>query len=174
MLDLESELRAYATRLDERYPDVTLDELTTSPPDVSVQQQTSREHPGRALTLIAAAVVLMLVGALVLVARNDAGDGQVPAAPPGDLSAGSGLLAFAGSGESGSADIFVVAPDGTGLRALTSTSNSTVSSRSSTWRLTKGVPVRAVTFQSMVRTSSPGTYGRTSSNSMPRPLNTER
>src|SRR4051794_13652909 len=50
----------------------------------------------------------------------------------------------------------------------------TVSSRSSTNRLTCGSPVRAVTFQSMVRTSSPGTYGRTSSNSMPRPLNTER
>ena len=33
--------------------------------------------------------------------------------------------------------------------------------------------MRAVTFQSIVRTSSPGWYWRTSTNSMPRPLNTE-
>ena len=33
--------------------------------------------------------------------------------------------------------------------------------------------MRAVTFQSIVRTSSPGWYWRTSMNSMPRPLNTE-
>ena len=32
--------------------------------------------------------------------------------------------------------------------------------------------MRAVTFQSMVRTSSPGAYSRTSANSMPRPLKT--
>jgi hypothetical protein len=37
----------------------------------------------------------------------------------------------------------------------------------------KGVPVRAVTFQSISRTSSPGEYSRTSSKSMPRPLKTE-
>ena len=36
-----------------------------------------------------------------------------------------------------------------------------------------GRPVRAVTFQSIARTSSPIWYGRTSSNSMPRPLNAE-
>jgi len=51
-----------------------------------------------------------------------------------------------------------------------STASSTVSSRSSWKRLMKGRPARAVTFQSIVRTSSPGTYGRTSSNVMPRPL----
>ena len=34
--------------------------------------------------------------------------------------------------------------------------------------------MRAVTFQSMERTSSPGWYSRTSANSMPCPLNTER
>src|SRR3954471_12464251 len=34
--------------------------------------------------------------------------------------------------------------------------------------------MRAVTFQSMLRTSSPGWYSRTSENSMPCPLNTER
>ena len=33
--------------------------------------------------------------------------------------------------------------------------------------------MRADTFQSMARTSSPGWYGRTSSNAMPRPLKTE-
>ena len=32
--------------------------------------------------------------------------------------------------------------------------------------------MRAVTFQSIVRTSSPGRYSRTSANSMPRPLKT--
>ncbi len=56
--------------------------------------------------------------------------------------------------------------------ALTSTRNITVSSRSSTKRLTKGAPMRAVTFQSMERTSSPGWYSRTSSNSIPCPLKT--
>src|ERR1700726_3737960 len=57
--------------------------------------------------------------------------------------------------------------------ALISTSRRMVSSRSSVNFLTKGRPARAVTFQSMVRTSSPGVYSRTSSKSMPRPLNTE-
>ncbi len=33
--------------------------------------------------------------------------------------------------------------------------------------------MRAVTFQSMVRTSSPGWYWRTSEKAMPRPLKTE-
>ena len=65
-------------------------------------------------------------------------------------------------------------PEPKSCDALTSTSSITVSSRSSTNRLTCGSPVRAVTFQSIARTSSPGTYGRTSSNSMPRPLNTDR
>src|SRR5688500_3024674 len=35
-----------------------------------------------------------------------------------------------------------------------------------------GFPVRAYAFQSIERTSSPGTYGRNSSNSMPRPRKT--
>ncbi len=72
--------------------------------------------------IAAAAVVLMVVGALVLVARDDASEPQVPAGPPADPSAGSGLIAFVGSSaESESAEIYVVALDGTGLRALTST-----------------------------------------------------
>ena len=48
----------------------------------------------------------------------------------------------------------------------------TVSSRSSTYFFTCGLPARAVTFQSIVRTSSPGWYSRTSENSMPRPWKT--
>ncbi len=55
---------------------------------------------------------------------------------------------------------------------LRSTSSITVSSRSSTYVFTYGVPIRAVTFQSIERTSSPGSYCRTSENSMPRPRNT--
>src|SRR6185503_7007615 len=57
--------------------------------------------------------------------------------------------------------------------ADTSTSSSTVSSRSSTCFLTYGCPMREVTFQSRVRTSSPHWYSRTSLNSIPRPLKTE-
>jgi hypothetical protein len=54
-----------------------------------------------------------------------------------------------------------------------STSRMTVSSRSSTCFLTYGCPMREVTFQSMVRMSSPHWYSRTSLNSIPRPLKTE-
>ena len=55
-----------------------------------------------------------------------------------------------------------------------STAIKTVSSRSSQNVLTYGTSDRAVTFQSMLRISSPGTYSRTASNSMPRPLNALR
>ena len=51
----------------------------------------------------------------------------------------------------------------------TSTATMTVRSRSSTNSLTCGTPLRAVTFQSMVRMSSPGWYSRTCANSIPRP-----
>jgi hypothetical protein len=57
--------------------------------------------------------------------------------------------------------------------ALTSTTSITVSSRSSSWTLTYGDPTRAVTFQSIVRMSSPYWYSRTSAKFIPRPLNTE-
>ncbi len=57
--------------------------------------------------------------------------------------------------------------------ADTSTTRSSVCSRSSSNSLTYGSPVRAETFQSIVRTSSPIWYGRTSANSIPRPLNAE-
>jgi len=50
----------------------------------------------------------------------------------------------------------------------------TVSSRSSVNFLMNGWFSRAVTFQSIARTSSPGWYSRTSSKFMPRPLNTLR
>ena len=52
--------------------------------------------------------------------------------------------------------------------------NQALISRSSWCCRTKGVCMRAVTFQSIVRISSPGWYSRTSSNSMPRPRNTLR
>jgi hypothetical protein len=55
-----------------------------------------------------------------------------------------------------------------------STTSITVSSRSSSYWRTNGRRMRAVTFQSMARTSSPGWYSRTSANSIPCPLNTER
>ncbi len=68
--------------------------------------------------------------------------------------------------------VFVPVPKS--LDADRSTISSAVSSRSSMCSLTKGRPRRAVTFQSIARTSSPGWYSRTSENSMPRPLKTER
>ena len=60
----------------------------------------------------------------------------------------------------------------TPCEALTSTTKSTVRSRSSRYLRITGTPVRAITFQSNERTSSPGTYGRSSSNSRPRPRKT--
>ena len=74
--------------------------------------------------LVAAAAVVLLVSALVVVTRDD-GERQVPAGPPAGPAAEHGLIAFSGgSGESraeSDSEIYVVAPDGTGLRALTST-----------------------------------------------------
>ena len=49
----------------------------------------------------------------------------------------------------------------------------TVSSRSSSNTLTKGLWKRAVTFQSMSRTSSPNWYSLTSENAIPLPLKAE-
>src|SRR5512135_1960570 len=54
-----------------------------------------------------------------------------------------------------------------------STSTITSSSRSSMNCLTNVLRMRPLTFQSIRRTSSPGTYSRTSSKSMPRPLKIE-
>ena len=56
---------------------------------------------------------------------------------------------------------------------LTSTISITLSSRSSIYSFMKGWSMRAVTFQSMSLTSSPGVYSRTALNSIPRPLNAE-
>jgi hypothetical protein len=50
----------------------------------------------------------------------------------------------------------------------------TVRSRSSTNRLTKRRPMRAVTDGSTARGSSPGTYSRTSPNSIPAPRSADR
>jgi hypothetical protein len=55
---------------------------------------------------------------------------------------------------------------------LKSTIRIKVSSRSSTNFLTNGWFIRAVTFQSIERTSSPGWYSRTSSKFIPCPLKT--
>src|SRR5438445_569308 len=49
-----------------------------------------------------------------------------------------------------------------------------LSSRSSRYFLTYGAFIRAVTFQSMLRISSPGSYSRTSSKSSPEPRKTLR
>src|SRR5882762_6755378 len=49
-----------------------------------------------------------------------------------------------------------------------------LSSRSSRYFLTYGTFIRAVTFQSMLRISSPGSYSRTSSKSRPEPRKTLR
>ena len=56
----------------------------------------------------------------------------------------------------------------------TSSAITMVSSRSSRCRRMNGLPMRAVTFQSIDRTSSPGSYSRSSSKSVPRPLKRER
>ena len=51
----------------------------------------------------------------------------------------------------------------------TSRSSHVVRARSGTWTRTWGIVVRAVTFQSIRRTSSPGSYGRTWASSVPPP-----
>ena len=68
---------------------------------------------------------------------------------------------------------FIRPPEPKSPEALTSTTSTTVSSRSSSNTFTNGAPVRAVTFQSMLRMSSPYWYSRTSAKLMPRPLKTE-
>ena len=55
-----------------------------------------------------------------------------------------------------------------------SSSSHAVSSRSSAYWRTNGVSIRAVTFQSMCRTSSPASYSRRSRKSIPSPRNTVR
>src|SRR6185503_2991366 len=66
-----------------------------------------------------------------------------------------------------------LARDPNSPEALMSTSRMTVISRSSTKIFTNGSFMRAETFQSMSRTSSPAWYWRTSEKAMPRPLNTD-
>ena len=68
---------------------------------------------------------------------------------------------------------FMRPPEPKSPEPLTSTSSTTVSSRSSSNTFTNGAPVRAVTFQSMLRMSSPYWYSRTSAKLIPRPLKTE-
>ena len=56
----------------------------------------------------------------------------------------------------------------------TSSSSQEVSARSGTWTRTWGTVIRAVAFQSMRRTSSPGSYGRTWASSVPPPRSRAR
>jgi Tol biopolymer transport system component len=77
-----------------------------------------RRRPSRIRLVAGGLIAAGLVAVLALVVRN--GSESEPAiAPP----VRNGLIAFAGNAGDGSAqsDIYVVAPDGTGLRALTST-----------------------------------------------------
>ena len=68
----------------------------------------------------------------------------------------------------------LVVGDPSRIEPLSSITSSTASSRSSTNCLMCGSPVRALTFQSMDRISSPGSYGRTPSKCAPRPRNAAR
>jgi Tol biopolymer transport system component len=69
--------------------------------------------------IAAAAVVLVVVGAFVVSGSRDARDSQRGDAPP----VANGLIAFDGESPDtpSEREIYVIAPDGTGLRALTST-----------------------------------------------------
>ena len=60
------------------------------------------------------------------------------------------------------------------MDADVSSSSHVSTARSATWTRTCGSSVRAVTFQSIRRTSSPGTYGRTWASSVPSPCAHER
>ena len=60
------------------------------------------------------------------------------------------------------------------IEADASTTTQLTSTRSARWTRTCGSRVRAVTFQSIMRTSSPGSYGRTCASSVPAPSRDER
>jgi hypothetical protein len=116
-----------ATGLDGRHFEVPLDELTTSDPEVMTRPRTSPKPHLRSVTLIAAAAVVLLVAVFVVLSRRGARESHRADSPP----VGSGLIAFADGDVArdltdyeqsfGPADIYVVAPDGGGLRALTAT-----------------------------------------------------
>ena len=71
------------------------------------------------MLVTAAAVVLVVVAALVVAGGRDSGQRQRVATPP----VANGLIAFDGAppDDPSGSEIYVIAPDGTGLRALTST-----------------------------------------------------
>jgi Tol biopolymer transport system component len=91
---------------------VEVSELDGLPPEAPIR---GRRWP----IIAAAAVVLVAVAALVLSYRRDTRDSQ-PAAPP---PLANGLIAFVGGTDdnTSTSDIYLVAPNGTGLRPLTST-----------------------------------------------------
>ncbi|HEX6656825.1 MAG TPA: hypothetical protein VF065_02010 [Ilumatobacter sp.] len=95
---------------------VTLDLETRPAPD------TRRRWP---LVALAAAAVLILVGALVL---SGGDEHESPAGPPSTElprvtapSVANGLIAYVGEGADATSDIYVMAPDGSGVRRLTAT-----------------------------------------------------
>jgi dipeptidyl aminopeptidase/acylaminoacyl peptidase len=123
-----AELRADLDAAWESGDTVYLNAPTTTRPTLVDPESTPSQPTGgrRWPVLMAAAAVVLVVSALLLVTQDDdTRRRQVPAAPPVDLAAEHGLIAFSGaSGEStaeSDTEIYVVAPDGTGLRALTST-----------------------------------------------------
>ena len=71
------------------------------------------------IPIAAAAVTLVVVAALIVSGRRDAQDNQSAAPPP----VANGLISFDGESpnDPSGSEIYVSAPDGTGLRALTST-----------------------------------------------------
>jgi Tol biopolymer transport system component len=86
---------------------------------IDVEVADGRRRPSRLHVVAGGLVAAGLVAALALVVGNTR-DSQRATAPP----VANGLIAFAvgtGDGESPLSDIYLVAPDGTGLRALTST-----------------------------------------------------
>jgi Tol biopolymer transport system component len=96
--------------------DVPETDADVAEPDLQAADR--RRRPSRIRLVAGGLVAAGLVAVLALVVRNG-GDSEPAVAPP----AANGLIAFAGNPGGGSAqsDIFVVAPDGTGLQALTST-----------------------------------------------------
>jgi dipeptidyl aminopeptidase/acylaminoacyl peptidase len=122
-----AELRADLDAAWESGDTVYLNAPTTTTPTLVDPESTPSQPTGgrRWPVLMAAAAVVLVVSALVLVTQDDARERQVPAAPPADLAAEHGLIAFVGTSAESRAEsdteIYVVAPDGTGLRALTST-----------------------------------------------------
>ena len=124
---LTDQLRAYFDDVDRHQGAVDIDVLRRSVEEelITIELSPNKALPPNGPTtgrrwpvlLAAAAVVVVVVGVLVVSGGRDTQE-----VPPHRLSR-NGLIAFSGDTGDGSSasDIYVVAPDGTGLRALTST-----------------------------------------------------